>query len=135
MKILLTFLAACALTLSAFAQTTNSVGQTLVPALKPIPLEWDYEPEEPVENHTFQLWDQQTNLVATLGTNDFRVIIPTNIVTRHVWSATLTNGLPRGTNNLSITVTAKIAGSSSNSPPLALKPLGEPLPPSAPRKR
>lgn len=131
MNTLLTLLLALCVTQSALSQTTNALGQVLKPANKTFEIEWDYEPEEP--NFSFKLWDS-TNLLASLTTNQFRVV-GTNGA-KFTYVAALTNGLPKGTNNLSMTTVGVIAGEGTTKSPTApIRLLGEPSPPSAPRTR
>lgn len=111
---------------ASVAASTNELGQTLIPALKPIPFRWDHTPEEPVI--TFKLYSG-TNLLASFGTNDFKVISTNGAAI--TFQSTLTNGLPVGTNALTITATGEVAGESDPSKPLPIKSLGKPLAPQA----
>lgn len=124
-KLIILILLFCA---AFFAKaTTNEVGQVLIPANKPIAWAWDWKPEEP--NYKFKLWDG-TNLIVTFTTNEFLIIGTTNSINTY----TATNSFSKGTNNLTLTVVGEIGGESQPSNILPIKSLGEPLPPSAPRK-
>jgi hypothetical protein len=106
--------------------STNELGQTLVPALKPIPICWTHTPDEPVV--TFRLYSG-TNLLATFGTNDAKALSTNGSAI--MFQAMLTNGLPAGTNSLTMTAAGEIAGESDPSIPLPIKSLGKPLAPQA----
>lgn len=103
--------------------------ETLLPENKPFTLAWEHFTEE--TNVTFKLWSG-TNLIKTFGTNAYRITGTDG--TNLTYHATLTNGLPKGTNALQLTVEGPVAGESDPSSNLFVRVLGKPSAPQAPRK-
>lgn len=114
--------------LIALAAVAQTVSVTLLPENIPFTLQWDHEREEP--GVYYKLY-AGTNLYQLFTTNDFTITGVTNGIST---ARAQVNGLPKGTNALSVvavspTYGTNAGGVSDPSSNLNVKVLGKPLAP------